>query len=362
MRVEPQTSQKRILILALLISVLSAAITFAQSLNPILPGPKPADIPNQWRLWIGEYGRPPEGGAVRSVFVVSEKNGSITILRREGQSDKAKYESIDSFSTSVTPTGPVHRYLSVDPSGHRTFNLGDVVWDKLTPDINATQQILIKPIKSIDALRKEALSSTPPKESGTFRKPDLVELAPFDPSIHLDVRYATSNDFLGTPVYSQARAFLQRPAAEALLRALQKLKPLGYGLLIHDAYRPWYVTKIFWDATPPEGKIFVADPSQGSRHNRGCAVDLTLYDLATGKPIEMPGTYDEMSPRSFPDYPGGTSLQRWHRDLLRRAMESEGFTVYEAEWWHFDYKDWKEYPILNVPFEKLGLDSGAKAR
>ena len=133
----------------------------------------------------------------------------------------------------------------------------------------------------------------------------------------------------------------------------------SYGLLIHDAYRPWYVTKIFWDATPQEGKIFVADPAQGSRHNRGCAVDLTLYDLATGKPIEMPGTYDEMSPRSYPDYPGGTSLQRWHRDLLRRAMESEGFTVYEAEWWHFDYKDWKEYPILNVPFEKLGLDAAA---
>jgi D-alanyl-D-alanine dipeptidase len=82
-------------------------------------------------------------------------------------------------------------------------------------------------------------------------------------------------------------------------------------------------------------------------------VDLTLYDLASGKPIEMPGTYDEMSPRSFPSYPGGTSLQRWHRDLLRRAMESEGFSVYESEWWHFDYKDWKEYLILNVPFEKL---------
>ena len=215
----------------------------------------------------------------------------------------------------------------------------------------------IVPQRPVEELRKEALAATPPKETGSFRKPDLVELAPLDSSIHLDIRYATANDFLDTPVYSQARAFLQRPASEALLRVLQELKPFGYGLLIHDAYRPWYVTKIFWDATPPEGKIFVADPAQGSRHNRGCAVDLTLYDLASGKPIEMPGTYDEMSPRSFPDYPGGTSLQRWHRDLLRRAMESEGFTFYEAEWWHFDYKDWKEYPILNVPFEKLGLDA-----
>jgi D-alanyl-D-alanine dipeptidase len=86
-------------------------------------------------------------------------------------------------------------------------------------------------------------------------------------------------------------------------------------------------------------------------------VDLTLYDLATGKPSEMPGLYDEMSPRSFPNFPGGTSLQRWNRDLLRRVMESEGFTVYEDEWWHFDYKDWQQYPILNVPFENLSSAS-----
>jgi D-alanyl-D-alanine dipeptidase len=225
--------------------------------------------------------------------------------------------------------------------------------DRLDYGIDAKDVARINPVRSIEVLRTEALAASPPIETGKFRKPELVELSPLDPSIHLDIRYATSNDFLGTPVYSQARAFLQRPAAEALLRIQQKLKLLGYGLLIHDAYRPWYVTKIFWNATPPEGKIFVADPAQGSRHNRGCAVDLTLYDLATGKPIEMPGSYDEMSPRSFPSYPGGTSLQRWHRDLLRRAMESEGFTVNESEWWHFDYKDWKEYPILNVSFEKF---------
>jgi D-alanyl-D-alanine dipeptidase len=223
--------------------------------------------------------------------------------------------------------------------------------------VDANQVARIHPVRPVAELRAEALKASPPEEKGPFRKADLVELAPLDPTIHLDIRYATSNGFLGTPVYTQARAFLQRPAAEALLRAQQKLSKLGYGLLIHDAYRPWYVTKIFWDATPAEGKIFVADPSQGSRHNRGCAVDLTLYDLRTGKPIEMPGTYDEMSRRSYPNYVGGTSLQRWHRDLLRRAMESEGFAVYEFEWWHFDYKDWREYGIQNIAFENLGAAS-----
>jgi len=135
---------------------------------------------------------------------------------------------------------------------------------------------------------------------------------------------------------------------------------MGYGLLIHDAYRPWYVTKIFWDATPDDKKIFVADPSEGSRHNRGCAVDLSLYDLATGKPVEMVGVYDEMSERSYPGYPGGTSLQRWHRELLRTVMENEGFLVYEFEWWHFDYGDWRKYPILNLRFEQLASTSATK--
>jgi zinc D-Ala-D-Ala dipeptidase len=203
-------------------------------------------------------------------------------------------------------------------------------------------------------LRAEAFKAQPPREQGTFLKPNLLELVKLDPTIKLDIRYATSNNFLGAPVYTQARAFLQRPAAEALLRAHRELKAQGYGLIIHDGYRPWYVTKIFWDATPADKRIFVADPAEGSRHNRGCAVDLSLYDLKTGEEVKMPSGYDEMSNRSFADYVGGTADERARRALLRQAMEKQGFTVYPQEWWHFDYKDWKQYPILNVKFEDLG--------
>jgi acetyl esterase/lipase len=110
---------------------------------------------------------------------------------------------------------------------------------------------------------------------------------------------------------------------------------------------------MFWDATPPDKHQFVADPSQGSRHNRGCAVDLSIYELATGREVPMTGGYDEMSERSYPTYTGGTTEQRGHRDLLRAAMEKQGFTVYETEWWHFDYKDWPHYAIQNVAFEQL---------
>ena len=206
----------------------------------------------------------------------------------------------------------------------------------------------------MEELRAEALKQQPPHEQGAFLNPDLVELVKLDPTIKLDIRYATSNNFLGTPVYTQARAFLQRPAAEALLRAHRELKAQGYGLIIHDGYRPWYVTKIFWDATPDDKKIFVADPAEGSKHNRGCAVDLSLYDLKTGKEVKMPSGYDEMTNRAFEDYDGGRPEEGARRALLRQAMEKQDFKVNPKEWWHFDCKDWKQYPILNVKFEDLG--------
>ncbi|MDQ7817896.1 MAG: M15 family metallopeptidase [Melioribacteraceae bacterium] len=198
-------------------------------------------------------------------------------------------------------------------------------------------------------------SNGQPKESGEFRQPDLVEPIKLDSTFHLDIKYATDNNFLGKPVYMQARAFLQRPAAEALIRANRKLQKEGYGIIIFDGYRPWSVTKLFWDSVTEEERQagFVADPQKGSRHNRGCAVDLTLYSLETGKEVVMPSEYDEFTERAFSDFSGGDSEAIRLRDLLRSTMESEGFQVLKEEWWHFDYKDWRLYPILNLPFEEL---------
>ena len=176
----------------------------------------------------------------------------------------------------------------------------------------------------------QAVQEGPPKEAGPFRTPDLVELTTLDPGIRLDIRYATPNNLAGRPVYAEARAFLQRPAADALLRAHLALKPQGYGLLVFDGYRP-----------------------TGSKHHRGCAVDLSMYDLKTGREVEMPSVYDEMSPRAYPDYTGGTADARQRRDILRAAMEHEGFIVEPNEWWHFNYKDWQAYPILDIPFAQI---------
>jgi D-alanyl-D-alanine dipeptidase len=211
----------------------------------------------------------------------------------------------------------------------------------------------ITPVRPVDELRKEALSARLPVEDGDFLPSDLVEVARYDSGIRFDVRYATSNNFLGTPLYTASQVFLQRPVEEAIVRVDRKLRAQGFGLLIFDGYRPWYVTKIFWEATPADKRDFVANPAMGSRHNRGCAADLSLFDLRTGKPADMPSGYDEMSERASPDYTGGTPEQRRLRDLLRSVMESEGFAVFPSEWWHFDYKDWRRYRINNTPIEDL---------
>ena len=198
-----------------------------------------------------------------------------------------------------------------------------------------------------------APATAQPAETGDFRAPDLVELSRMDASIHLDIRYATSNNFTGRKQYAEARAFLQRPAAEALVRAHPALKARGYGLLIFDGYRPWSVTKAFWDMTPPDKHKFVANPEKGSRHNRGCAVDVGLYDLRTGQEVAMPSAFDEMSERAAADYQGGTPEHRRPRTLLRLALEQEGFKVNPDEWGHFDYQDWRLYRVLDVPFAAI---------
>lgn len=205
--------------------------------------------------------------------------------------------------------------------------------------------------ENLDVLRSS--SDGPPTETGDFLPPDLVDLASFDPRLRLDIRYATTANFTGIQVYPEPRAYLQRPAAEALKRIHDRLIPQGFGLIIYDGYRPWSVTKLFWDVTPPEQREFVADPARGSRHNRGCAVDLTLLDLQTNLPAEMPTDYDEFTHRAYPAYDGGTALSRQNREILRRAMEADGYAMYAYEWWHFDFQGWERYRIMDVGFSEI---------
>ena len=179
----------------------------------------------------------------------------------------------------------------------------------------------------------------------------LVDLKKHIPSIVLDVKYATKDNFMRKAMYSQARAFARKAVADKLKEIQQQLSLQGLGLKIFDGYRPYSVTVDFYNQT--KEKSFVANPKNGSKHNRGAAVDLTLIDLKTGKELEMPTQYDSFSASAAPDYEPVSALARKNRALLIQVMEKNGFKVLNNEWWHFDFIGWQNYPLMDIPFEKL---------
>ena len=197
-----------------------------------------------------------------------------------------------------------------------------------------------------------------PADKAAALKPDdpkrLLELVRLDPAIKLDMRYATTNNFTGRVLYNEARAFLAAPAALAVARASKMAQAEGFGLTIYDAYRPWRITKKLWDATPvgPK-KEYVANPKRGSKHNRGCAVDLTLHDLQTGKLVEMPTEFDDFSEKAHRDYMGASAAAISNRARLVRYLEAEGFVGLYNEWWHFDFTGWEQFPVMDIPFNKI---------
>lgn len=313
-----------------------------------LPKSKLDNIPNHWNGLIGEYGWD------HNTLYILEKYGKLYALI-----EWFFYYPLEEISRNVYAFPNYGLYHGEKLIFDREANdnatqveAASVVFKRRPVGLHGSNTFKIEPMKPADELRQIAFEGTPPEEKRELQAV-LVDITQLDNTIKLDIRYATTNNFMSSIFYDQAKAFMQRPAAEALVNVHRNLKAKGYGLMIHDAYRPWYVTKMFWDATAESLKHFVADPKKGSRHNRGCAVDLTLYDLKTGEAVDMVATYDEFSDRSFPYYPGGTTKQRWLRKLLRNSMEAEGFEIYQYEWWHFDFETWRKYPISNLTFEEI---------
>jgi zinc D-Ala-D-Ala dipeptidase len=203
-----------------------------------------------------------------------------------------------------------------------------------------------KDVAFIPARRAASLSPQDPKR--------LLELVKLDPAIKLDMRYATTNNFTGRVLYSEARAFLTAPAAQAVARASKAAQADGFGLTIFDAYRPWRVTKQLWDATPAgPKKNYVANPKRGSKHNRGCAIDLSLHDLKTGTLIEMPSEFDDFSEKAHRDYMAASPAAIANRTRLQHYLETEGFVGLSNEWWHFDFTGWEQYPVMDIPFDEI---------
>jgi D-alanyl-D-alanine dipeptidase len=329
-------------VLAMVVAIMAA--TSAQTVAP-----KPADATADQKLILGEF-------FAAETLIVNETDGVLRMGTAAGAAG-----TLLPFAGSdwvwTPPAFPSARHVKIyGKTGRRPDSLviDGVGYRRRVFDGDDGATFTITPLFPFDELLRRAKAARPPIEQGQFRRSDLTELKTLDTTIRYDIRYASTNNFMGERFYSQARAFLQRPAAQAAVRANTWLRQFGYGILVHDAYRPWYVTKMFWDATPDHQKeVFVADPAKGSRHNRGCALDASLYRLDTGRPADMVSGYDEFSERAFSHYSGGTSVQRWHRELLRIALEREGFSQYEWEWWHFDFGGWKEWPIGVESFEEI---------
>ncbi|RZK50615.1 MAG: D-alanyl-D-alanine dipeptidase [Pedobacter sp.] len=210
------------------------------------------------------------------------------------------------------------------------------------PAITPQNPFGLEIINSMDAY-KEAIANNPNNE--------LVDLKKFIPSIVLDVRYATKNNFMKQVMYKQARAFARKPVAESLKRIQAELAKHGYGIKVFDGYRPYTITRAFYDKA--SDKNFVANPAKGSKHNRGCAVDITLIYLDTKKELAMPTPYDSFEAAASPGYNNLAPEIIKNRDFLIDIMHKHGFRVINNEWWHFDFVGWQNYTLMDVPFEKL---------
>ncbi len=327
-----------------LLALLLPAIAIAQStdLPPSAPSPDVTAL-------MGHYG-PSEREAI-----VFERNGRAYIR----------------FGSSTRRLEP----LGADTNDTRTFyvrNLG-ALGDTLTFTIASGRAMAlygrgrmgrrpigpadgdvfrIAPVRPVAQILREAETVTPPGFVSRSADHQLVDLSTI-PGVKLDVRYATDDNFMGAALYPFEGAYAHKPAADALASVARELSAYDIGLIVHDAYRPWSVTWAFWQATPNSQKLYVANPADGSRHNRGAAVDVGLYRLSTGIPVALPSDYDEFTPRAHLDYVGGTSEQRWYRALIQRVMRDNGFSSLSAEWWHFDLRNWRDFPILNVSFDDL---------
>ncbi len=191
---------------------------------------------------------------------------------------------------------------------------------------------------------KASIKSNPEKE--------LIELENVIPGIVLDIRYATKNNFTGAKVYNLARAYARKPVAEALKKAQADFNQLGYGIKIYDAYRPYSATVKFYELMKGD-TTYVANPYKGSRHNRGCALDMTIINLKSKQELKMPSDYDAMQKESWPSTPIVDPTVRKNRDTLIAVMEKNGFKVYVTEWWHFDFVGWEKFEVMDIDFEEL---------
>lgn len=338
-----------------ILSMLLCLCFFAAGHGWAAPAFEPKDCPKDLKYILGMYYGNGE------MFLLRENNGEVELVYRFGQKDYTfagsnvyplYKEHFDSYT--INESGPLnHLDAAVRIERSRegygvSCSVGGNRYSRRFFAGENGRPFRFAPVSDWQALKTAANAAVMPAQLGAGQQAQLVDLAQTVPGLKFDLRYAQADNCFGQVLTDDQRAFLDADAALALAQAQQYLKPYGYGILVWEAYRPWSVSKLAYDALPADKKSMLPAPEIGFSHNTGRSIDVSLYLLATGENAGMISGFDEPSVRQYASFAGGTTLERYRRDLLRSAMQMAGFTASETEWWHFDYGDIKGFAHLNV--------------
>lgn len=338
-----------------ILSMLLCLCFFAAGHGWAAPAFEPKDCPKDLKYILGMYYGNGE------MFLLRENNGEVELVYRFGQNDYTfagsnvyplYKEHFDSYT--INESGPLNHLdaavriersregygVSCSVGGNR-YSRRFFAGENGRPFRFATAS-------DWQALKTAADAAVMPAQLGAGQQAQLVDLAQAVSGLKFDLSYAQTDNCFGQALTDDQRAFLDADAAQALAQAQQYLKPYGYGILVWEAYRPWSVSKLAYDALPADKKSMLPAPEAGFSHNTGRSIDVSLFLLANGENAGMISGFDEPSVRQYASFAGGTTLERYRRDLLRSAMQMAGFTASETEWWHFDYGDIKGFAHLNV--------------
>ena len=338
-----------------ILSMLLCLCFFTAGHSWAAPAFEPKDCPKDLKYILGMYYGNGE------MFLLRENNGEVELVYRFGQNDYTfagsnvyplYKEHFDSYT--INESGPLnHLDAAVRIERSRegygvSCSVGGNRYSRRFFAGENGRPFRFAPVSDWQALKTAAATAVMPAQLGAGQQAQLVDLAQAVPGLKFDLRYAQADNCFGQALTDDQRAFLDADAAQALAQAQQYLKPYGYGILVWEAYRTWSVSKLAYDALPADKKSMLPAPEVGFSHNTGRSIDVSLYLLASGEDAGMISGFDEPSVRQYASFAGGTTLERYRRDLLRSAMQMAGFTASETEWWHFDYGDIKGFAHLNV--------------
>lgn len=349
------------LLIATMQSVLAAPKTSAKAENKVVAelGPRPEECQLDEEYLLGVY------AGNGSIVLVLERKGQLFLAHRTEEEDRDYSHSAifpltkqyyDCYSVGDVPkaaaVGDTAKFERDQEGNGVALRLDDNIYNRKYQFGEHAKVFKVKVVRPWPELEKEAKAALLPKQRAT-KQATLVDLSQVVPRLHYDLRYATTNNCFGHPLVPVAKAYLDQEAATALIKAQEALRMRGYGLLVWEAYRPWQAFKLATLALPDKEKRILPKAEEGYPHDTGRSIDVSLYDLATGQPVQMICDFDVPTAAQFSAYVGGTGLERWQRDVLRQAMLAAGFTASKDEWWHFDYPSQEKYQMLNIPLQEL---------